>query len=181
MGVSNSYRAEAGGRGVDTKGLYRVHEFTKVEMFAWTLPSKDAQYEVFDEMVSIQKEIIKSLGLHFQVLAMPIGDLGASASRKIDIEAWFPSRRTINDGYGEVTSVSTCRDYQTRRLNTRVNMRSQSAKSEFPYTVNGTAMAVPRVLAAILENGWDEEKRLVRIPEVLWPWMNGLEVISRKR
>lgn len=178
IGVSRCYRAEAGARGVDTKGLYRVHEFTKVEMFAWTMPSIPAQFEVFDEILLIQATILKSLGLHCRILEMPSTDLGASASRKRDIEAFFPSR-TKDDGYGEVTSVSTCTDYQTRRLATRLDLRSQGGKIVFPYTVNGTAMAVPRVLAAILENGWDEDKKEVRIPEVLWPYMDGLKVIKK--
>jgi seryl-tRNA synthetase len=178
IGVSRCFRAEAGARGVDTKGLYRVHEFTKVEMFAWTIPSVSKQYEVFDEILSIQTTILKSLGLHCRILEMPITDLGASASRKCDIEAFFPSR-TKDEGYGEVTSVSTCTDYQTRRLATRVDLRSRGGKIVFPYTVNGTALAVPRVLAAILENGWDEIRKEVRIPEVLWPYMDGLKVIKR--
>jgi seryl-tRNA synthetase len=178
IGVSRCYRAEAGARGVDTKGLYRVHEFTKVEMFAWTLPSTSASTEVFDEMVSIQIDILKSLGLHCRILEMPSTDLGASATRKRDIEAFFPSRRPKDDGWGEVTSVSTCSDYQSRRLATRVGIRSQGGKIAFPYTVNGTAMAVPRVLAAIIENGWNETRKEVKIPEVLWPWMDGLKVIE---
>lgn len=180
VGVSRSYRAEAGARGVDTKGLYRVHEFTKVEMFAWTLPTTQASTDVFNEMLSIQTEILQSLGLHCRILEMPSTDLGASATRKRDIEAFFPSRRPKDDGWGEVTSASTCTDYQSRRLGTRVELRSMAGKSGFPYTVNGTAMAVPRVLAAILENGWDENKKVVRIPEALRPWMDGKEVISRR-
>ena len=178
IGVSRCYRAEAGARGVDTKGLYRVHEFTKVEMFAWTTPSVAAQYEIFDEILSVQTTILKSLGLHCRVLEMPSTDLGASASRKRDIEAFFPSR-TKDDGYGEVTSVSTCTDYQTRRLATRLDLRSQGGKIVYPYTVNGTAMAIPRVLAAILENGWDEGRKEVQLPEVLWPYMDGTKVIRK--
>jgi seryl-tRNA synthetase len=180
IGVSRCYRAEAGARGVDTKGLYRVHEFTKVEMFAWTLPSASASEAIFDEVVSIQTEILTSLGLHCRVLEMPSTDLGASATRKRDIEAFFPSRRAKGEGWGEVTSVSTCTDYQTRRLATRVDIRSLGGKIAFPYTVNGTALAVPRVLAAILEDGWNERKFEVKIPEVLWPWMGGLQVIKPK-
>ncbi|PMD34828.1 seryl-tRNA synthetase-like protein [Hyaloscypha variabilis F] len=180
VGVSRCFRAEAGARGVDTKGLYRVHEFTKVELFAWTSNYGEASTAVFDEIVSIQIEILQSLGLHCRILEMPSTDLGASATRKRDIEAFFPSRRLKDDGWGEVTSVSTCSDYQTRRLATKVDLRTLGGKLAFPYTVNGTALAVPRVLAAILENGWDEQKMEVRIPEVLWPWMNGLEVIKHK-
>jgi len=187
VGVSRCYRAEAGARGVDTKGLYRVHEFTKVEMFAWTLPSATASTAVFDEMLSIQTEILTALGLHCRIIEMPSTDLGASATRKRDIEAFFPSRRAKDHGWGEVTSVSTCTDYQTRRLATKLDMRSVSGsgsgsgggnKSSFPYTVNGTALAVPRVLAAILENGWDAGRGQVRIPACLWPWMGGREVIG---
>ncbi|KAH8820018.1 seryl-tRNA synthetase-like protein [Xylogone sp. PMI_703] len=181
IGVSRCYRAEAGARGVDTKGLYRVHEFTKVEMFAWTLPSLTASTDVFDEMVDIQTTILTSLGLHCRILEMPSTDLGASAIRKRDIEAYFPSRRMKEDGWGEVTSVSICTDYQSRRLATRLNLRSQGGKLVFPYTVNGTALAVPRVLAAILETGWDEDQSHVRIPEVLRPWMDGMEVIAMRK
>lgn len=188
IGPSRSYRAEAGARGVDTKGLYRVHEFTKVEMFAWATPpapdsggfgdgDDEAQQtqaeQVFDEMISLQKEILSSLGLHARILEMPTTDLGASATRKIDIEAFFPSRTSIDDGYGEVTSASICTDYQSRRLNTKVRLEKGEVKSAFAHTVNGTAMAVPRVLAAILENGWDEETGSVRIPQVLRRWMPG--------
>ncbi|KAF2749774.1 seryl-tRNA synthetase [Sporormia fimetaria CBS 119925] len=189
VGVSRCYRAEAGARGVDTKGLYRVHEFTKVEMFAWTLPDQDGQEHftvpaesssqaVFDEMLSMQKEILESLGLHCRVLEMPTTDLGASATRKRDIEAYFPSRREKDSGWGEVTSTSMCTDYQTRRLHTRVRLEKTGRKLDFPYTLNGTALAVPRVLAAILENHWNERDYTVTIPEVLRPFMGGLDKIQ---
>ncbi|EPS29912.1 hypothetical protein PDE_04862 [Penicillium oxalicum 114-2] len=203
VGASRCYRAEAGSRGVDTKGLYRVHEFTKVELFAWadnlnptvstdkTTPTSDT---LFAELLDIQTEILTSLGLPCRVLEMPTGDLGASATRKRDIEALFPSRfrpsadstsavdptvSNLESAWGEVTSTSICTDYQSRRLGTRV--RGGSAKeSRFPHTVNGTAMAVPRVLAAILENGWDTDRGVVVVPEVLRPWMDGLESIGRR-
>ncbi|KAF2130229.1 seryl-tRNA synthetase [Dothidotthia symphoricarpi CBS 119687] len=188
VGVSRCYRAEAGARGANTKGLYRVHEFTKVEMFAWTLPdsveedhfsSTDASSSeaVFTEMLSIQKEILEALGLHCRILEMPTTDLGASATRKRDIEAFFPSRRGKDEGWGEVTSTSMCTDYQSRRLHTRV--RLEGRKLEFPYTVNGTALAVPRVVAAILENHWNEQDSSVTIPEVLRPFMGGQAKIEK--
>ncbi|KAK3314808.1 hypothetical protein B0H66DRAFT_535696 [Apodospora peruviana] len=181
VAVSRCYRAEAGARGAQTKGLYRVHEFTKVELFAWTSPDEDQTGDVFDEMVDLQTEILESLGLHCRVLEMPTADLGASATRKCDIEAYFPSRREMgrNEGWGEVTSASICTDYQTRRLATRLKL--PNGKLVYPWTVNGTAMAVPRVLAAILENGWDEEEKIVVIPEVLRPWMDGRAMIGPKR
>lgn len=191
IGASRCYRAEAGARGVDTKGLYRVHEFTKVEMFAWTMPDSDSSehfaedtpsqsQSLFDEMVSIQKEILSSLGLHCRVLEMPTTELGASATRKIDIEAFFPSRREKDQGWGEVTSASICTDYQSRRLNTRVKTEKFGRKHEWPHTVNGTALAVPRVLAAIMEAGWDEQTKTMAIPDVLRPWMGGMERVQRK-
>lgn len=201
VAVSRCYRAEAGARGADTKGLYRVHEFTKVELFAWTPPTPGMVTDVFEEMVDMQTEILGSLGLHCRILEMPSRELGASAIRKNDIEAWFPSRARrdtpssssssssptatvkeqaeVEEGWGEVTSASICTDYQTRRLSTRV--RDSSGKLFFPWTVNGTAMAVPRVLAAILENGWDEQEKTVTIPEVLRPWMDGREKIRKAK
>ncbi|GIC87170.1 putative serine--tRNA ligase DIA4 [Aspergillus udagawae] len=193
VGASRCYRAEAGSRGVDTKGLYRVHEFTKVELFGWAdiFPATSSSDDLFAELLDIQTEILTALNLPCRVLEMPTTDLGASASRKRDIEALFPSRLRapaadsdssspdLESGWGEVTSASICTDYQSRRLGTRV--RGGSAKeSRFPHTVNGTAMAVPRVLAAILENGWDEKRKVVVIPEVLRKWMGGLEVIGEK-
>lgn len=191
IGASRCYRAEAGARGIDTKGLYRVHEFTKVEMFAWTMPdhtsddhfaesSTSHSQLLFHEMVSIQKEILSSLNLHCRVLEMPATELGASATRKIDIEAFFPSRREKDRGWGEVTSASICTDYQSRRLATRVKTDRFGRKHEWPHTVNGTALAVPRVLAAIMEAGWDEQSSSMNIPEVLRPWMGGLERIVKK-
>ncbi|KAI2625453.1 seryl-tRNA synthetase [Hypomontagnella submonticulosa] len=187
IGVSRCYRAEAGARGADTKGLYRVHEFTKVEMFAWTPPDAGATTEVFDEMLDLQTEILQGLGLPCRVLEMPTADLGASAARKCDIEAFFPSRRrngaegsSSSDGWGEVTSASICTDYQARRLATRLRVAGGSAKMAYPWTVNGTALAVPRVLAALLEHGWDEADMSVAIPDVLRPWMDGKEKIGMK-
>lgn len=177
VAASRCYRQEAGARGLDTKGLYRLKEFTKLEMFAWTLPTEAAAIAAYDSIITLQQEILSSLRLPFRVLEMPSTDLGASAWCKTDIEAWFPSRRAIDNGYGEVTSTSICTDYQTRRLGTRVNLKSQGTTA-FPYTVNGTALAVPRVLAAILENGWDEVARVVRIPEVLWPFLDGVRVLK---
>lgn len=211
IGVSRCYRAEAGARGVDTKGLYRVHEFTKVELFAWAdgedpaspsssssgqgngkkiTKSTSSSSALFSEMLSIQTEILSSLGLPCRILEMPTADLGASAARKQDIETLFPSRlhHTPQDasslsssspsfdenGWGEVTSASICTDYQSRRLGTRVR---DGSVSRFPHTVNGTAVAVPRVLAAIFENGWDDKLGGVVVPEVLRKWMGGIEVI----
>lgn len=201
IGPSRCYRAEAGARGVDTKGLYRVHEFTKVEMFAWTLPPPSAEggnrfdsdadddltvqtqsEQIFEEMLSLQTTILSSLGLHARILEMPSADLGASATRKVDIEVFFPSRTSIDQGYGEVTSASICTDYQSRRLATRVKVPGEG-KLGYPHTVNGTALAVPRVLAALLEDGWRQEggKGWVEVPECLRRWMPGEQATIGKK
>ncbi|OAA48310.1 seryl-tRNA synthetase synthetase [Beauveria brongniartii RCEF 3172] len=187
------YALAAGARGASTRGLYRVHEFTKVEMLAWTRADADAAQDVFDEMLDVQTEILGSLGLHARVLEMPASDLGASATRKVDMEAWFPSRQEHSDGWGEVSSASICTDYQTRRLQTRARPGGHSAggggggggggaggaaDAGFPWTLNGTALAVPRVLAALLEVGWDEKAKTVTIPECLRPWMDGRDKIG---
>lgn len=198
VGSSRCYRAEAGARGVETKGLYRVHEFSKVEMFGWTLPDKEV--ELFDSMLSIQKEILQNLGLHCRILEMPSTDLGASAVRKQDIEAYFPSRREKHDGWGEVTSASICTDYQSRRLATRFRSSHNNSdasstssaansstlthvgnKTDFPSTVNGTALAVPRIIAALLELNWNEKDSTVAVPAVLAPWMHGIDIIKKRR
>ncbi|KAI5291067.1 Serine--tRNA ligase, mitochondrial [Ascosphaera aggregata] len=210
VGASRCYRAEAGARGVDTKGLYRVHEFTKVELFGWTDVTADSNAkppstELFEELHGIQIEILSSLGLPCRILEMPSTDLGASATRKRDIEALFPSRirkeeqvspspgktteELIESGWGELTSASICTDYQSRRLGTRIaNRTSQKGKLaaannvdlRFPHTINGTAMAIPRTIAAILEHGYDEHTGVVKIPEVLWPFMGGRGTIGSR-
>ncbi|RMJ24033.1 seryl-trna synthetase [Aspergillus sp. HF37] len=197
VGASRCYRAEAGSRGVDTKGLYRVHEFTKVELFGWSDAPESAAESgnsdsdaLFSSLLAIQTEILSSLNLPCRVLEMPSTDLGASASRKQDIEVLFPSRLRLDNApacgnladspaWGEVTSASVCTDYQSRRLGTRVR-GGASKESRFPHTVNGTAMAVPRVLAAILETGFDPGSGGVVVPPVLRSWMDGLEVIGKK-
>ena len=194
--VTRCYRAEAGARGANTKGLYRVHEFTKVEMFAWTMPDRrndgpsgtfDTSGEprtqcedVYNEMLEVQRKTLTDLGLNFQILEMPTADLGASATRKIDMEAFFPSRRDRDGGWGEVTSASICTDYQTRRLRTRYS-QTGTGHMGWPWTLNGTAMAVPRIVAALLECHWDEEHQLMPIPAALKPWMHGIDVIEARR
>lgn len=190
VGPSRCYRAEAGARGADTKGLYRVHEFTKVEMFAWTAPGFEES--VFELMLEVQKIILEGLGLHCRILEMPSSDLGASAVRKQDIEVYFPSRKSQNEGWGEVTSTSICTDYQTRRLNTKVKHPAECVvETNFPSTVNGTALAVPRILAALLEyrcrdlssvpgsKTMTKPSVLIEIPRVLWPWTHGKRTIKK--
>ncbi|KAF5098995.1 hypothetical protein D0Z03_001105 [Geotrichum reessii] len=170
VGVSRSYRAEAGARGRDTKGLYRVHEFTKVELFAWT-DTKERSVTVLNDILDLQKEIITELGLTARVLNMSPDELGSPAYKKYDIEAWMPGRRD----WGEVTSTSNCLDFQSRRMHTRYRSETNENKLAFVQTLNGTAMAVPRVIVAILETFYDPDIKRVKIPEVLRKWMDDKE------
>jgi seryl-tRNA synthetase len=175
VGLSHCFRTEAGAPGRDTRGLYRVHQFTKVEMFAFCLPEQsDALHE---ELVGIEEEIFKGLGLPFQVIDTCTGDLGGPAFRKYDLEAWMPGR---GDGgaYGEVTSTSNCTDFQARRLNIRYKTAGQKG-THFAHTLNGTAVACTRALVAILEN-YQQADGSVVVPAVLRPWV-GKERIERKR
>jgi seryl-tRNA synthetase len=151
------------------------------DRFGTDTDDEDQSNAVFDEMLQIQAAIIQGLGLHAEILEMPSTDLGAAAARKVDIEAFFPSRTSINGGYGELTSASNCTDHQSRRLATRLKLAG-GGKLAFPYTLNGTALAVPRVLACLLENGWDESSRTVSIPFCLRKWMPGqIERIGPKK
>lgn len=169
VGLSRSYRAEAGARGKDTKGLYRVHEFSKVELFCWCEPRMGD--EALESLKSFQIDIIQSLGLYGKVLNMPANDLGNPAYKKYDIEVWMPGR----ESFGEVSSASNCRDFQSRRLNSRFKDREE--KLQYLYTLNGTAMAVPRVIVAIVENFFDETTNMIKIPKPLISYMHGKEYI----
>jgi len=169
-GFSHCFRTEAGAHGAYQKGLYRVHQFSKVEMFAFAHP--DASQLLHEEMRDLEIEIFNELGLPFRVIDVASGDLGGPAFRKYDLEAWMPSR----GGYGEVTSTSNCTDYQSRRLNIR--FRDTDGTLRFVHTLNGTAIAVPRTIVAILEN-FQQPDGTVTIPEVLRPFMGGRDSIHR--
>ncbi len=147
-GISHCFRTEAGSAGRESKGLYRVHQFSKVEMFAIVRP-EDSE-AMHDELVAIEERILQALEIPYRVIDIASCDLGAPAYRKFDIEGWMPMRGDAGD-YGEVTSASNCTDYQARRLKTRFR-RAGAKKNEFVHTLNGTAIAVPRTIVAILEN-----------------------------
>lgn len=163
VGLSRAFRAEAGARGKDTKGLYRVHEFTKVELFHFTKPQCSAKE--LNDIIDIEKQIIKGLGLKAKVINIPYNDLGAPAYKKVDIEAWMPGRQS----WGELTSASNCTDYQSRRLS--IKYSDELKKSHYVHTINGTAMAIPRVIVAIIEQFYDPENDRIIIPEVLRGFM----------
>ena len=170
-GLSHCFRREAGAAGQFSKGLYRVHQFTKLEMFVYCTPEEsDALHE---KLRLIEEEIFIGLGLPFRVVDTCTGDLGAPAYRKWDLEAWMPGR---NGGeWGEVTSTSNCTDYQARRLNVR--FKDDDGKNKYVHMLNGTAIAVSRALVAILEN-YQQKDGSIKIPEALVPYC-GFDIIKR--
>ncbi|OUR88955.1 serine--tRNA ligase [Gammaproteobacteria bacterium 42_54_T18] len=159
-GLSHCFRKEAGGSGRGTRGLYRVHQFSKVEMFAFSHP--DQAEDLHEKILDIEKEIFDGLGIHYRVVENATGDLGASAYRKFDMEAWMPGR----DSYGEVTSVSNCTDYQARRMKVRMRSSSTGKSAGLVHTLNGTAIATGRAMLSVLET-YQEGDGSIRIPEPL--------------
>jgi seryl-tRNA synthetase len=161
-GLSHCFRTEAGSHGRASRGLYRVHQFTKVEMFGFTTPEQsDAMHE---EMLGIEEEIFQDLGIPYRVVDICTGDLGGAAYRKYDLEAWMPGR----DAYGEITSTSNTTDYQARRL--QIRYRKDGGRPQFLHTLNGTAVAVSRALIPILENYQQEDGSII-VPEALVPYI----------
>jgi seryl-tRNA synthetase len=175
VGLSHCFRTEAGAAGRDTRGLYRVHQFTKVEMFAFCTPeNSDALHE---EIRALEENIFRGLGLTFHVIDTATGDLGGPAYRKYDLEAWMPGRGE-GGAYGEVTSTSNCTDFQARRLGIRYKGKGFKG-TRFVHTLNGTAVACTRALVAILENFQQSDGSVV-IPEVLRPWVGKDRVEAKK-
>jgi seryl-tRNA synthetase len=183
-GLSHCFRREAGAAGQFSKGLYRVHQFTKVEMFIFCQPDESERFH--EELRLIEEEIFEGLNIPFRVVDTCTGDLGAPAYRKWDLEAWMPGRtslpgRTSVSGrdsgeYGEVTSTSNCTDYQARRLNVR--FKDSDGKNKFVHMLNGTAIAVSRAIIAILEN-FQQADGSVKIPQALVPYC-GFDIIRKK-
>ncbi|WP_153557458.1 serine--tRNA ligase [Roseimaritima sediminicola] len=165
-GLSHCFRTEAGAAGRASKGLYRVHQFTKVEMFAFAGP--DQSDDLHEEMRQIECDLFDALEVPYRVIDTASGDLGGPAYRKYDLEAWMPGR---GDGgqWGEVTSTSNCTDYQARRLDIRFKTAGQKG-TQFAHTLNGTAVATGRAMIAILENH-QRADGTINIPKVLQPWM----------
>ena len=158
-GVSTCFRREAGAAGRDTRGIFRVHQFDKVEMFSFT--SADESQAEHRRLLAIEERVLSALEIPYRVVDIAIGDLGASAARKFDCEAWIPSQ----ERYREVTSCSNCTDYQARRL--RARTRIEGVKGTAPvHTLNGTVVAIGRTIIALLENGQRPDGSVV-IPEVL--------------
>lgn len=165
-GTSHCFRTEAGAAGRASRGLYRVHQFTKVEMFAFTLP--DQSDDMLNYFRDLECQIFDELGIPYRVVDTSTGDLGAPAYRKFDLEAWMPGRGKSGE-WGEVTSTSNCTDYQARRLNVRYKVKDQKG-THFVHTLNGTAMALSRGIISVMEN-YQQADGSIEIPQVLRPMM----------
>ncbi|WP_285119023.1 serine--tRNA ligase [Lactococcus petauri] len=167
--MSPSFRSEAGSAGRDTRGLIRLHQFHKVEMVKFARPEES--YNELEKMVVNAENILQKLGLAYRVIALSTGDMGFSAAKTYDLEVWIPAQNT----YREISSCSNCEDFQARRA--QIRYRDEDGKVNLLHTLNGSGLAVGRTVAAILEN-YQNEDGSVTIPEVLRPYMGGLEVIK---
>ncbi len=177
IAVSHCFRTEAGSYSKFSKGIFRVHQFTKIEMFQYVTPDKSE--EAHKELLAIEREIFEGLDIPFRVVDHCTADLGGPAIRTFDLEAWMPGKPSPDGGAGdwaEITSTSNCTDYQARGLN--IKYKDKNGKKNFVYMLNGTAVAVSRALIAIMENYQRSDGSIV-VPEVLREYMSSLEVIKR--
>ncbi len=166
---SMCFRKEVGAHGINEKGLWRTHQFNKVEQFIFCLPEESQKY--FQELLKNSEEILKALGLPYRVIEICAGDLSAWKHRSYDLEVWRPTVQK----YGEVMSLSNCTDYQARKLNIKVE---RNGKREVVHTLNNTAMATSRIMVAILEN-FQTKEGTIKVPKVLWPYMGGIKEIKK--
>ncbi len=170
VGISPCYRREVGSYGKDTKGFFRVHQFTKVEQVVLTVADEDITRDWHEKMVGYSEELLQALGLSYHVLAMCTGDMGAGQRKKYDIETWFPGE----NAYRETHSASYFNDFQARRLNMRY--RASDGTLKYVYTLNNTVAATPRLLAAVIEN-YQQEDGSIKVPDALQAYV-GKSVLS---
>ncbi len=173
-GISPCFRREAGAHGKDTRGLYRVHQFTKVEQVVFCLPDEAVAEKEHYQLLDNAESILKKLEIPYRVAIACTGEIGLGQTRKHEVESWMPGR----NAYSETHSCSTLGDFQARRSNIRVRMPDGSLA--FPFTLNNTAIATPRILIPLLENH-QEADGSVRLPKALVPYMNGIERITPKK
>jgi seryl-tRNA synthetase len=174
VGMSHCYRTEAGAHGRATRGLFRVHQFTKVEMFAFTLP--DQSDAMLGRLRDLECRLFDGLEIPYRVVDTATGDLGGPAYRKFDLEAWMPGRG--DDGeYAEVTSTSNCTDYQSRRLGIRYKTKGEKG-TKFVHTLNGTAVAISRAIIAVLENHQQEDGSVL-LPKALRTYMGKDRIVAK--
>ena len=165
-GYSACFRKEAGAYGKYTRGLFRVHQFNKLEMYVFCLPEQSK--EIHEKILAIEEDIWQTLGIPYHVINIAAGDLGAPAAKKYDVEYWSP----VNQKYQEITSCSNCTDFQARSVNARV--RRKDGTVEFVHTLNGTAISLARTMVAVLENYAQEDGKF-KVPEALRPYLNNQE------
>jgi len=170
-GVSSCFRREAGSHGKDTLGIFRVHQFEKVEQYVFCKP--DNSWNIFEELITNAEEIFKELNIPYRIVNIASGELNDNAAKKYDLEAWFPASKK----YRELVSCSNCLDYQARKLKIRVGKVGSTQKKEIAHTLNSTAVATERTICCILEN-YQNEDGSVRIPKVLQPYMNGKKLLN---
>ncbi|CAJ1423665.1 unnamed protein product [Effrenium voratum] len=176
VAFGHAFRTEAGSSGSENRGIYRLHQFSKVELFVVTRSDVEESNKMLEEIRQFEEDLFTELGLCFRVLDMPTEELGAPAYRKFDMEAWMPGL----EKWGEISSCSNCTDFQARRLNVRHKEEyNQKGNLQFAHTLNGTACAVPRMIISILET-FQNEDGSVTIPKVLRPYMMGMEVLKPK-
>lgn len=173
-GVSTNFRKEAGAHGRDTRGIFRTHQFNKVEQFVFCKP--EDSWDIHEELIKNAEELVQKLGLPYRIVNVCTGDIGTVAAKKYDLEAWMPAQ----NAYREIVSCSNCTDYQARRLNIKYREKEGAPPKGFVHTLNSTAIATGRTLVAILENYQQEDSSVV-IPEVLRKYVRGIEKIEAKR
>ena len=173
-GISACFRKEAGAHGKDTRGIFRTHQFNKIEQFVFCTPEES--WKIHEELIHNAEKLIQKLGIPYRVVNVCTGDIGTVAAKKYDIEAWMPAQ----NAYREVVSCSNCTDYQARRLNIRYREKEGKAPKGFVHTLNSTALATGRTIVALLENFQQEDGSIV-VPKVLIKYMGGIEEIRLKR
>ena len=173
VGISTNFRKEAGAHGKDTRGIFRTHQFNKIEQFIFCKP--EDSWDLHEELIRNAEELVQKLGLPYRVINICTGEIGTVAAKKYDIEVWMPVQKT----YREIVSCSNCTDYQARRLNIKYREKEGEPPKGFVHTLNSTALATGRTMVAILEN-YQQEDGSVTIPEVLRKYMGGIEKIEPK-
>jgi seryl-tRNA synthetase len=173
-GCSTNFRKEAGAHGKDTRGVFRTHQFNKVEQFIFTRP--EDSWKMHEELIHNAEELVQKLGLAYRVVNVCTGDIGTVAAKKYDIEAWMPAQ----NAYREIISCSNCTDYQARRLNVKYREKEGEAPKGFVHTLNSTAIATGRTIVALIEN-YQQEDGSVNVPEALRKYMGGIKKITSKR
>ncbi|MEM2104203.1 MAG: serine--tRNA ligase [Candidatus Bathyarchaeia archaeon] len=174
VGVSTNFRKEAGAHGKDTRGIFRTHQFNKVEQFVYCKP--EDSWKIHEELIGNAEELVQKLGLPYRVVNVCTSDIGKVAAKKYDIEVWMPAQKA----YREIISCSNCTDYQARRLNIKYREKEGEPPKSFVHTLNSTALATGRTIVAILEN-YQQEDGSVIVPQILRKYMGGIEKISSKR